>query len=94
MDFDVLKTRSDFPIFNNNDLIYFDSASTTQKPDSVINTISHFYKNNNANVHRGTYQIAETATKLYENARSEVAKFINADNNEIIFTKEFSFLIC
>ena len=87
MNFDVLKVRSDFPIFNNNNLIYFDSASTTQKPDSVINTISHFYENNNANVHRGTYQIAETATKQYENARSEVAKFINADNNEIIFTK-------
>ena len=86
MSFDVLKVRSDFPILNNN-IIYFDSASTTQKPINVIKSISKFYKNNNANVHRGTYQLAESATKQYELARESIAQFINASAKEIVFTK-------
>ena len=87
MSFDVYKFRSDFPIFKDNKLIYLDSASTTQKPNIVINSISNFYKNNNANVHRGAYQIAELATKQYEMARKQIAQFINASYDEIIFTK-------
>ena len=86
MSFDVLKVRSDFPILNNN-IIYFDSASTTQKPINVIKSISKFYKNNNANVHRGTYQLAESATKQYELSRESIAQFINASAKEIVFTK-------
>ncbi|SVD23726.1 uncharacterized protein METZ01_LOCUS376580, partial [marine metagenome] len=61
--------------------------STTQKPNSVINSISNFYKKSNANVHRGTYQVAEEATLQYENSRKIISQFINAKDNEIIFTK-------
>jgi len=86
MKFDVNKYRMEFPIINDK-LIYLDNASTTQKPNSVINSISNFYKKSNANVHRGTYQIAEEATLQYENSRKIVAQFINARNKEIVFTK-------
>ena len=87
MTFDVHKFRDDFPIFNDNKLVYLDSASTTQKPKSVIKSISNFYENYNANVHRGAYQIAELATKQYELARKQIAQFINANQDEIVFTK-------
>ena len=86
MKFDIKKYRNEFPLINNK-LIYLDSASTTQKPNSVINSISNFYKKSNANVHRGTYQIAEEATLKYENSRKIIAKFINAKQEEIVFTK-------
>ena len=86
MKFDVNKYREEFPIMNDK-LVYLDSASTTQKPNSVINSISNFYKKSNANVHRGTYQIAEDATLQYENSRKIIAQFINAKNEEIVFTK-------
>ena len=86
MKFDVNKYREEFPIMNDK-LVYLDSASTTQKPNSVINSISNFYKKSNANVHRGTYQIAEDATLQYENSRKIIAQFINAENEEIVFTK-------
>ncbi len=80
--------KKDFPIFKNNpNLIYFDNASTTQKPQTVIDAITEFYSYYNANVHRGSYKIAEKATAQFEAARSIVANFINANNNEIIFTK-------
>ena len=87
MTFDVHKFRDDFPIFKDNKLVYLDSASTTQKPKSVIKSISNFYENYNANVHRGAYQIAELSTKQYELSRKQIAQFINANHNEIIFTK-------
>ena len=86
MQFEIKKFREYFPIINDK-LIYFDNASTTQKPTSVIESINSFYLKSNANVHRGTYQIAEDATYQYENARKTIAKFINAKDNEIIFTK-------
>ena len=86
---ELINIRKDFPIFKNNKkLIYLDSASTTQKPQSVINTISHYYENYNANIHRGIYQIAEKATAAYENSRDKVKDFINAaDRRSIVFTK-------
>ena len=87
MTFDVHKFRDDFPIFKDNKLVYLDSASTTQKPKSVIKSISNFYENYNANVHRGAYQIVELATKQYELARKQIAQFINANQDEIVFTK-------
>ena len=87
MAFDINSFRKNFSILDNKKIIYFDNASTTQKPKSVIESISNFYKNNNANVHRGSYQIAETATKTYELARKQVAQFINATHDEIVFTK-------
>ena len=87
--FDIDKIRNDFPIFKNNpDLVFLDNASTTQKPQIVINTISYFYENYNANTHRGIYQIAELATSKYEDSRKNVADFIGAkDSRSIVFTK-------
>lgn len=83
------KIRKDFPIFNNNGkLIYLDNAATTQRPNQVINSVVNFYKNYNANIHRGVYKISEEATLKYEAAHDKVAKFINANSSEeIIFTK-------
>jgi len=87
MSFDINIFRKYFPILKGNKLIYLDNASTTQKPLPIINSVSNFYKKNNANVHRGTYHIAELATKQYEFSREKIAQFINADHDEIVFTK-------
>lgn len=89
--FDVSKIRSDFPILKEKSrgkpLIYFDNASTTQKPQQVIDAISEFYITSNANVHRGVYELSEKATNRYHSARVKIAKFINAgDWRSIIFT--------
>lgn len=87
---DVKKIRKDFPILNqSNDgkaLIYLDSAATSQKPMHVIDAISDFYKNYNANISRGIYDLGEKTTELYEQARETVATFIGANPNEIVFT--------
>ena len=84
--------RQDFPILKreirgNNRLIYLDSGATSQKPNSVMAAERDFYENHNAAVHRGAHQLAEEATELYEGARAKVAAFINADIDEVIFTK-------
>lgn len=81
--------RKDFPIFANNpELVFLDNASTTQKPQYVIDTLSHYYENFNSNIHRGIYQIAERATAAYEKTRDKVTNFIGAgDRKSIIFTK-------
>ncbi len=86
--FDNQHIKSQFPIFQQHpELVYLDSASTTQKPDSVINAERFFYENQNANVHRGIYGLAVEATKVYENTREKVAQFLNAPSSkEIIFT--------
>lgn len=92
--FDVERVRKDFPILqrkiNGKQVIYLDSAATAQKPQAVIDTISNFYKNNNANVHRGLHTLSEESTNLYEGARKKIAKFINADYKETIFTRNAS----
>jgi len=78
--------KSKFPIFQNNPgLVYLDNAATTQKPQAVIDVLTDFYTKMNANVHRGLYPLSENATELYELARRKVAKFINAEPEEIIF---------
>ena len=84
--------RADFPILKReirgtNRLIYLDSGATSQKPNSVMAAERDFYENHNAAVHRGAHQLAEEATELYEGARAKVAAFINADSDEVIFTK-------
>jgi cysteine desulfurase/selenocysteine lyase len=85
--------RKDFPILErtvreNKTLVYLDNASTTQKPNQVIDAINDFYRNHNANIHRAVYALAEEATELYENTRDKVAEFINVKNrNEIIFVR-------
>ena len=81
-DFPILKTQ----VYGKNP-IYFDNASTTQKPKIVIDSICDYYNQYNANIHRGIYQFSEKATEKYENARKKIAKFINADPNEIIFVR-------
>lgn len=79
--------RKDFPYFNRADApIYFDNAATTHKPQCVLDSLTSFYTQVNANVGRGIYQSAEEATRLYEQAREKVARFIGADPHEIIFT--------
>ncbi|TRO49037.1 aminotransferase class V-fold PLP-dependent enzyme, partial [Candidatus Bathyarchaeota archaeon] len=91
MSFNISKIRADFPIFqreiNNNPLIYFDNAATTQKPIQVIESIKNFYEKYNANVHRAVYSLSQEATELYEESREKIAKFINAEPSEIIFTR-------
>jgi len=85
--FDINKIRSDFPIFSDKSLVYLDSAATTQKPQQVIDAVSDFYSNYNANVHRGIYELSMKATEAYEFARQKIAKFINApDWRSIVFT--------
>ena len=85
----VEKIRTDFPIFQNNpDLIFLDNSSTTQKPQKVLDTLTHYYENYNSNIHRGIYTIAEKATAAYEETRDKVAQFISAeDRRSIVFTR-------
>ncbi len=84
--------RRDFPILattvHGKPLVYLDSAATSQKPTPVIEATDRFYREYNANVHRGIYEIGELATAAYERARASVARFINApDAHEIVFTR-------
>src|SRR3989338_10530602 len=85
------KIKNDFPLLsrkiNSKNLVYLDNAATTQKPSSVINAISIFYKKKNANINRGLYKLSQEASLEYDAARKTIAKFINASENEIIFTK-------
>jgi cysteine desulfurase / selenocysteine lyase len=90
---DVEKIRQDFPILKRKvmggkPLVYLDNAATTQKPLAVINAIHDYYTNYNSNIHRAVHQLAEEATKAYEDTRVKAAKFINArSTEEIIFTR-------
>ncbi len=92
MSFNVAKVRQDFPIFertirDGKKLVYLDSGATSQKPLSVIEAESDFYKFHNAAVHRGAHQLAEEATDAFEGARLKVANFLGAQEEEIVFTK-------
>ena len=89
---DIKKVRFDFPILskkvNGKPLIYFDNGATSQKPQSVIDCIGNYYKNQNANIHRGVHTLSQEITLVYENARSTIQKHLNAEHShEIIFTK-------
>ena len=86
MSVDTLIAKKDFPIFNDTSLVYLDSASTSQKPKAVINSLKNVYENSNANVHRALYSLGSKSTEMYESARKTVAKFINASPQEIVFT--------
>lgn len=88
---EYLKIRKDFPIFENTDVAYLDSGATSQKPKCVIDAEKNFYENFNANPHRGAYELSIEATRVYEEARKKIAKFINAKYpQEIVFTKNAS----
>lgn len=82
------RIKKDFPIFKNNkNLIYLDSASTSQRPKIVIDAVTYFQEHENANVNRGIYTLSEKATDNFNKARETIAKFINASPGEIIITK-------
>ena len=90
--FDVHTIRKSFPVLerevNNQLLVYLDNAATSQKPQVVIDALSHYYSNYNANIHRGIHTLAEEATAAYEATRDTVRNFINASSSdEIIFTR-------
>ena len=90
--FDVARIREDFPILkrtvHGKPLVYLDNAATTQKPNAVIDRIVRYYREENANVHRGVHYLSEVATAAYEGARTTVKKFIGArSEKEIIFTR-------
>ncbi|MFI3295181.1 MAG: aminotransferase class V-fold PLP-dependent enzyme, partial [Rikenellaceae bacterium] len=91
MMFDIEKIREQFPILsrkvNGKELIYLDSAATSQKPQRVIDRIARIYQSSNANIHRGIHTLAEECTWEYEQAREKVARTINArSTREVVFT--------
>ena len=86
------KIRKDFPILhqdvNGHKLVYFDNAATSQKPKSVIDSLTGYYNGYNSNIHRGAHALADKATGEYEKTRVAVKEFINASSlEEVIFTK-------
>ena len=90
--FDVNAVRRDFPILqervNGRQLVWFDNAATTQKPQAVIDRLSHFYAHENSNIHRAAHELAARATDAYEGARETVRRFIGASSaEEIIFVR-------
>lgn len=90
--FDVHAVRRDFPILqervNGKQLVWFDNAATTHKPQSVIDRVSYFYEHENSNIHRAAHELAARATDAYEGARERVRKFINAPEvEEVIFVR-------
>tara|TARA_B100002019_G_scaffold281364_1_gene285322 strand:+ start:1166 stop:2398 length:1233 start_codon:yes stop_codon:yes gene_type:complete len=91
MPFDPYKVRDDFPILSRSNrgkpLVYLDNAATSQKPISVINAVSDYYLENNSNVHRGIYELAENAENQYRSSRKEVADWFGTSPDEIIFTR-------
>ncbi len=92
MAFDVNSVRKDFPILDqqvhDKPLVYLDNGATTQKPLVVIEALSHYYKMDNSNVHRGAHTLSDRATIAFENARKTVQGFLNAElPEEIIWTR-------
>ncbi len=90
--FDVNAIRADFPILrqmvHGRPLAWFDNAATTQKPQCVIDAISHFYENDNSNIHRAAHTLAARATDAYEGAREKIRAFLNASSvKEIVFVR-------
>src|SRR4030067_1443066 len=90
---DIDRIRAEFPILHRETqlgapIIYLDSAATSQKPRQVIDIMSRYYEQQNANIHRGIHRLAEEATQSFEEARNKVAHFINANSSkEVIFTR-------
>lgn len=88
---DVERIRADFPILaekvRGGRLAYLDNAATTQKPESVLAAIDHYYRHQNSNVHRAVHDLAERATNAYEGARDRIARWFNATREEVVFTR-------
>ena len=90
--FDPVANRKEFPLIagraDGDQIVYLDNAATTQKPESVLAALSHYYSNFNANVHRGVHTLSDEATLAFEDARQTVAGFVNAESvQEIIWTR-------
>src|SRR5215203_650216 len=90
--FDVEKVRADFPILHTKShgkpLVYLDNGATTQKPQAVIDRLVRYYTTENANIHRGVYDLSQRATEAYEDARKKVRAFLNAaEDAEVLFTR-------
>ncbi len=89
--YDIEAIRADFPILqrrvNGHPLVYLDNAATSQKPRQVIDALVQYYEFTNANVHRGLHTLAEEATEAYESARAKVARFIGAEPESVVFTR-------
>jgi cysteine desulfurase/selenocysteine lyase len=88
---DVAGLRAEFPILSQvvhgKPLAYLDSAATAQKPRAVIDAVTRYYEHDNANVHRGVYQLAERSTALFDGARAKVARFIGAEPREVVLVR-------
>jgi cysteine desulfurase/selenocysteine lyase len=90
--FDVQRIREDFPILreivHGKPLVYLDSANTSQKPRQVLDALDHYYRHDNANIHRATHLLSERATRAYEGTRTKVQRLVNAAHSrEIVFTR-------
>src|SRR6476620_140219 len=90
--FDVARIRADFPILKRTvrgkPLVYLDNAATTQKPQAVLDALTHYYTDINANVHRGVHELSGLATDAYEGAREKIRAFFNAASvQEVVFTR-------
>ncbi len=90
--FDVNRVRADFPILDREvhgkPLVYFDTAASAQRPTAVIEAVRDFYREHNANIHRGVHTLSQEATDAYEAARAKLARFINAPaDGELVFTR-------
>ena len=89
--FDVSRVRADFPILaepvRGGRLAYLDNGATTQKPEVVLQALDHYYRHQNANVHRAVHDLAERATTAYEGARDRIARFFRCAREEIVFTR-------
>lgn len=86
---DVKKIREQFPVLKNNpDLVYLDSGATTLKPQSVIDAMNYYYEHISSSVHRGVYKLSYESTKMYSDARDNIARFINAESSaQVVFTR-------
>ena len=90
--FDIDAIRADFPVLSErvhgHRLVWLDNGATTQKPEAVIERLSHFYRHENSNIHRGAHELAARATDAYEHARGQTARFLHAASaNEIVFVR-------
>lgn len=91
LELNISKIREDFPflkrLIKGKPIVYFDNAATTQKPRQVIDTLTNYYENHCSNIHRGIHTLSQESSELYEEARRKVARFINADEREIVFVR-------
>ncbi len=84
LDFDI---RADFPVLDDETLVYLDTAATSLTPHRVLHKMNDYYRKYSANVHRGVYRLSHEATELYNDARRTVARLINAEEDEVVFTR-------